>query len=67
MRTFRYLVLLLALCLLNLCAFPAHAQVITIDMFTDQGTVKLKVLEEGSEKPVEYVSVYLSTESLFLS
>ena len=64
MRTFRYLVLLLlALCLLNLCAFPAHAQVITIDMFTDQGTVKLKVLEEGSEKPVEYASVYLKAKN----
>ena len=49
--------------LLLVLAAPARAQVISIDMFTVQGNVKLKVLEAGTEKPVEFASVYLKAKN----
>ena len=62
MRTFRYFFLLLVLCM---AALQANAQVYSIsaDMFTIQGTVKLKVLEKGSEKPIDFASVYLKAKN----
>ncbi len=55
----------IALFLLGLSACPAHAQVYSIssDMFTVQGTVKVKVLEAGTDKPVEFASVYLKAKN----
>ena len=63
MRNYRFFLLL---CLLGFWAFPAHAQIYTIstDMFNPvQGTVKLKVLQAGSEAPVEFASVYLKAKN----
>ena len=62
MRTLRYFALLIVLCL---AALQAHAQVYSIstDMFTIQGTVKLKVLQKGSEAPIDFASVYLKAKN----
>ena len=62
MRTFRYISLLLVLCV---AALQANAQVYSIssDMFTVQGTVKLKVLQKDTEQPVDFASVYLKAKN----
>ena len=53
------------LLLLILAARPAAAQVVIYggSLFNmDQGSVKVKVLEEGSENPVSYASAYLTAK-----
>ena len=51
------------LCLL-LCLQPARAQFIPGGIFErNQGSVIVKVLEEGSEKPVPYASAYLTAKN----
>ena len=51
------------LCLL-LYLQPAHAQFIPTGVFErDQGSVILKVLEQGTEKPVPYASAYLTAKN----
>ena len=44
---------------------PAVSQIYSIstDMFSVQGTVNVKVLESGTEKPVAYASVYLKAKN----
>ena len=55
----------LYLCLLLLVSLPASAQIVIYGggLFNeDQGSVKVKVLEEGTDNPVPYASAYLTAK-----